>query len=80
MTSDWRLIGGGFLIAALGSVATMLYIVGLSAIYVGRYPAGVIALSGACVLALIFRFYLVRFLDTLDARAGNGGDDGESNL
>ena len=79
MTSDWKIIGTGFVIAGLGSAATMLYIVGISGLYVGRYVAGVVALSAACVLALIFRRCLGLFLDGLDARAGNAGDGDESN-
>jgi len=75
MTSDWKLIGGGFGIAGLGASATMLYIVGVSGVYIGRYAAGAGALAAACLLALAFRQYLGRYLDTLDARAG--GDDGD---
>lgn len=79
MTSDWKLIRNGFVIAGIGSVATMLYIVGMSGLYIGRYAAGAIALGGACVLALIFRRCLVRYLDILDTRAGSAGDDEPSN-
>ena len=79
MTSDSKLIGTGFVIAGIGAVATMLYIVGISGLYVGRYAAGVMALSCAGPLALIFYRYLGRFLDTLDLRAGNGDDDDEPN-
>ena len=79
MTSDWKLIGSGFVIAGIGAVATMLYIVGLSGLYIGRYAAGILALSCAGALALIFYRYLGRFLDTLDLRAGNAGDDDEPN-
>ena len=79
MTSDGKLIGSGFVIASIGAVATMLYIVGISGLYVGRYAAGVIALSCAAVLALIFHRYLGRFLDTLDLRVGNAADDDEPN-
>jgi hypothetical protein len=76
MTSDWKLIGRGFGIAGLGASATMLYIVGVSGAYVGRYATGAGALAGACLLALLFRRRLGRYLDTLDARAGDaGGDD-----
>ena len=75
MTSDWKLIGVGFVIAGIGAVATMLYIVGISGLYIGRYATSIIALSSAGVLALIFFRYLGRFLDTLDARAGSAGDD-----
>jgi len=79
MTSDWKLIGIGFVIAGVGAVATMLYIVGISGLYVGRYAAGVMALGCAGALALIFYRYLGRFLDTLDLRAGNAADDDEPN-
>ena len=79
MTSDWKLIGSGFVIAGIGAVATMLYIVGLSGLYIGRYAAGILALSCAGASALIFYRYLGRFLDTLDLRAGNAGDDDEPN-
>jgi hypothetical protein len=77
MTSDWKLIGGGFGIAGLGAAATMLYIVGVSGVYIGRYAVGALALGAACLLALVFRRYLGRYLDTLDARAGaaDGGED-----
>ena len=76
MSSDWKLIGAGFCIAGLGSAATMLYIVGVSAVYIGRYAVGGGALAAACVIALAFRRFLGRYLDTLDARAGDaGGDD-----
>ncbi len=81
MTSDWKLIGGGFAIAGLGALGTMLYIVGVSGLYIGRYAAGAGALVAACLLALAFRRHLGRYLDVLDARAGNAGgagDDGEA--
>jgi hypothetical protein len=77
MTSDWKLIGGGFVIAGLGACATMLYIVGASGVYIGRYAAGTGALGAACLLALVFRRYLGRYLDTLDARAGGAEDKDE---
>ena len=41
MTSDWKFIAHGFVIAGIGAVATMLYIVGISGLYIGRYAAGV---------------------------------------
>jgi hypothetical protein len=75
MTSDWKLIAGGFGIAGLGACATMLYIVGASGLYIGRYAAGAGALMAACLLALMFRRYLGRYLDTLDARAGDAGGE-----
>lgn len=75
MSSDWKLIAAGFGIAGLGSVATMLYIVGASAIYIGRYAVGGGALAAACVIAVVFRRRLGRFLDTLDARAGGAGEE-----
>ena len=78
MTSDWKLIGVGFFIATTGAVATMLYIVGLSGLYIGRYAAGAVALGAACILTLVFRRYLGRYLDVLEARAGTVGDEDES--
>ena len=78
MTSDWKLIGTGFVVAATGAVATMLYIVGLSGVYIGRYAAGAVALGAACIFAIIFRRYLGRYLDVLDARARNDGEEQES--
>jgi hypothetical protein len=74
MTSDWKLIVVGFAIAGIGAIATMLYIVGLSALYIGRYTAGWTALGAACVLSLICRRYLGHYLDALDAHAGGAGD------
>ena len=74
MTSDWKLIGGGFGIAGLGAFATMLYIVGVSGVYIGRYAVGAGALAAACLLALVFRRYLGRYLDMRDARAGGDED------
>jgi hypothetical protein len=78
MTSDWKLIVSGFVIASTGAAATMLYIVGLSGVYIGRYAAGAIALGIACILALVFRRYLGRYLDVLDARARSDGEENES--
>jgi hypothetical protein len=55
----------------------MLYIVGASGMYIGRYAVGISALGAACLLALVFRRYLGRYLDTLDARAGGDEDQDE---
>jgi hypothetical protein len=78
MTADWKLIWTGFAIAGTGAAATMLYIVGASAAYVGRFATSGLALVAACVLALTFRRYLGRYLDALAARAGGSGDDDSS--
>jgi hypothetical protein len=75
VTSDWKLIGSGFAIAGLGAGATMLYIVGVSGVYIGRYAAGAGALAAASLLALAFHRLLGRYLDTLDSRAGDAGGD-----
>ena len=75
MKSEWKLIAVGFGIAGIGSVSAMLYIVGLSALYIGRFAVGAAALIAACVAAFLFRRYLGSYLDTLDARADGPGDD-----
>ena len=50
----------------------------MSGVYIGRYAVGGGALAAACVIALAFRRYLGRYLDTLDARAGDAGEDDDA--
>jgi hypothetical protein len=68
MNSDWMLIARGFFVAALGSGASMLYIVGLSAGYVGRFLLAGWSLGLALLLAVLFRRFLKYYLDALDQR------------
>jgi hypothetical protein len=70
MNNDWTLIVRGFAIAALGAVASMLYIVGVSAAYVGRSGVSGASLAAAVLLAMLFHRTLSPYLDALDRRAG----------
>jgi membrane protein implicated in regulation of membrane protease activity len=69
MRSDWGLIARGLMIASLGAGASMLYIVGLSAFYVGRYTLAIWTLAGALMTAVLFHRLLTPYLDSLDRRA-----------
>jgi hypothetical protein len=70
MTNEWGLIARGFAIAGLGAIASMLYIVGLSAIFVGRFPLAATALAIAVVGAVAFHRLVGSYLDVLDRRVG----------
>jgi hypothetical protein len=72
MSSEWGLIVRGFAIAALGAIASMLYIVGLSAIFVGRFSLAVALLAIAVLGAIAFRRLVGSYLDVLDERVGGG--------
>jgi hypothetical protein len=72
MNSDWTLIVRGFTIATLGAVASMLYIVGVSAAYVGRSGVSGATLAAAVLLALLFHRTLSPYLDALDRRTSEG--------
>jgi membrane protein implicated in regulation of membrane protease activity len=66
--TDWALIAIGFVVATLGAAASMLYIVALSAAYVGKFGLAAGLLMFALVLALAFRRTLGPYLDRLDQR------------
>ena len=68
MSHDWRLIFQGFAVAALGAGASMFYILGLSAIFVGRFPLAATTLAIAIAGAVGFHRLVGRYLDTLDQR------------
>lgn len=71
MNSEWGMVASGFAIAALGAGATILYITGVSCLYVGRFSAGGGALVGASLGAVAFRQFLGPYLDALDARVND---------
>jgi hypothetical protein len=71
MSHEWGLIARGFAVAGLGASASMLYIVGLSAIFVGRFSLAAAALAIAIVGAVGFQRFVGSFLDVLDARVGD---------
>jgi hypothetical protein len=68
MTGEWKLIVRGFVVAALGAAALMLFIVALSAAYVGKFTISAVSILLACCLAFAFRSCLGPFLDVLDHR------------
>jgi hypothetical protein len=77
MSHDWRLIFQGFAVAAVGASASMFYILGLSAVFVGRFPLAATTLAIASAGAIGFHQLVGRYLDTLDQRLGD--DLGASN-
>jgi hypothetical protein len=74
MSHEWGLIARGFAIAGLGAIASMLYIVGLSAIYVGRFSVAAASLAAAVAGAVAFGWFVGGYLDILDERATAGLD------
>jgi hypothetical protein len=68
MRGGWGLIVRGFAIACLGASASMLYIVGLSAGYVGRFSLAAIALILGALGAFGFYRLIGSYLDALDQR------------
>lgn len=68
MSHEWGLIGRGFAIAILGAGASILYIVGLSAIFVGRFPLAATTLALSVVGAVGFYRFVGSYLDVLDRR------------
>ena len=71
MSHEWGLIARGFAVACLGASASMLYIVGLSAIFVGRFSLAATALAIAVVGAVGFHRFVGSYLDVLDQRVGD---------
>ena len=68
--SDWALIGRGFVIAVTGAASVMLYILGLSNLYIGFPGAGAGYLVGAAILLIVF----LRLLDPYLSALGETGD------
>jgi membrane protein implicated in regulation of membrane protease activity len=68
MNNEWRLIVRGLFVAGLGAAASMLYIVGLSAAYVGRLTITAATLAAAAATAVLFRRFVRNYLDALDQR------------
>ncbi|MBA3481175.1 MAG: hypothetical protein H0T51_05100 [Pirellulales bacterium] len=68
MNGEWKLIGYGFGVATVGAVASMSFIVGVSALYVGKFTIGVWSLVAAGCLAIAFLTSLRPYLNALDRR------------
>ena len=63
---DWKLIGRGFLLACVCFVGMVLFIEGLSNLYVGKNGVGFGCLGGAVIVLLVFKRWLTPFLEALD--------------
>ncbi|MCC6494407.1 MAG: hypothetical protein IT424_15460 [Pirellulales bacterium] len=74
MQRQWGLIANGFVVAGLGAAASMLYIVSLSAAYVGRYALAAGAIAAGLAGAWLFRILLPPYLDQLEARLGGSSE------
>ena len=70
MSGDWTLIIRGFLIAGTGAVSTILFIVALSAAYVGRFSISAASAATGAVLGVTFLCAVGSFLNAIDRREG----------
>ncbi len=68
----WQPIHRGFHLAFIGFIATALFIVGISNLYVGQYVIGWNCLICAALAYLLFRKKLTPYLEALDS---HGKDD-----
>jgi hypothetical protein len=66
--NEWKMIGQGFIVAAMGAASSMLFIVAASAAYMGKFTIGAASIIVASSLAIAFRSCLRPFLDALDRR------------
>ena len=68
MNGDWSLIVRGFLIASAGAASTILYIVAISAAYVGRFSISAASAATGAVLGVAFLRGIGPYLDAIDRR------------
>ena len=68
MNGDWSLIGRGFLIVSVGAASTILYIVAISAAYVGRFSISAASAATGVVLGVAFLRAIGPYLDAIDRR------------
>jgi hypothetical protein len=68
MNGDWSLIGRGFLVASVGAASTILYIVAISAAYVGRFSISAASAATGAVLGVAFLRAISPYLDAIDRR------------
>ena len=68
MSGDWALIIRGFVIAGTGAVSTILFIVALSAAYVGRFSISAACAATGAVLGVTFLLAIGSFLNAIDRR------------
>jgi hypothetical protein len=68
MSGDWALIIRGFVIASVGTASTILYIVAISAAYVGRFSISAASAATGAVLGVAFLRAMGPYLDAIDRR------------
>lgn len=78
MNGDWSLILRGFFVAGIGATSTILYIIAISAAFVGRFSLAGIAIAAGIVLAIAFLRLIGGYLDAIDLRMGRDTSQTES--
>ena len=68
MSGDWALIVRGFFIASIGAASTILYIVAISAAYVGRFSRSAASAAVGVALGVAFLRSIGAYLDAIDQR------------
>lgn len=68
MSGDWSLIFRGFFVAVIGATSTILYIVAISAAFVGRFALAGAGVAAGVVLAIAFLRLIGGYLDAVDQR------------
>ena len=68
MNGDWSLIFRGFFVAGIGATSTILYIMAISAAFVGRFALAGAAVAMSVVLAIAFLRLIGGYLDAIDLR------------
>ena len=66
MNGDWSLIFRGFFVAGIGATSTILYIIAISAAFVGRFTVAGAAIAAGVVLAIAFLRLIGGYLDAID--------------
>ena len=68
MNGDWTLIIRGFFLAGIGAASTILYIVAVSAAYVGKFTLSAIGVAAGGICAFVFLRSIGAYLDAIDQR------------
>jgi hypothetical protein len=71
VSGDWSLIFRGFFVAGIGTASTILYIVAVSAAFVGRFAIASVAVVLGVFMAVTFLRLIGGYLDAIDLREAN---------
>ena len=66
---DWKMIGKGFALSALGTASVVLYILGLTHLFVGLPLQAAVELVLAIVLLTLFCRWLGKYVDAFETRS-----------